>query len=39
MSDTRDLGEQSSATAERVLRRKLGTLEQFVKDHRAAFQP
>ena len=31
-------GDQSSATIERVLHRKPGTLEQFVKDHRAAFE-
>lgn len=31
-------GDQSSATIERILHRKPGTLEQFVKDHRAAFE-
>jgi hypothetical protein len=31
-------GDQSSATIERILHRKPGTLEQFVKDYRAAFQ-
>ena len=30
-------GDQSSAEIERILHRKPGTLEQFVKDHRAAF--
>jgi uncharacterized protein YbjT (DUF2867 family) len=38
-ADTSDAGEQSSADVERVLRRKPGTLEQFMKDYRAAFQP
>ncbi len=31
-------GDQSSATTEGILRRKPGTLEQFVKDYKAAFQ-
>ncbi len=31
-------GDQSSATIEHILHRKPGTLEQFVKDHRAAFE-
>ena len=31
-------GEQSSATIERILHRKPGTLEQFVMDYRSAFQ-
>jgi len=31
-------GDQSSAEIERVLHRKPGTFEQFIKDHRAAFQ-
>jgi uncharacterized protein YbjT (DUF2867 family) len=38
-ADPKDRGDQSSADVEQVLRRKPGTLEQFVKDHRAAFQP
>jgi uncharacterized protein YbjT (DUF2867 family) len=37
--DNRDRGDQSSADTDRVLRRKLTTLEEFVKEHRAAFQP
>jgi len=32
-------GDQSSAQIERLLHRKPGTLEQFIKDYRAAFQP
>lgn len=32
-------GDQSSVEVERILYRKPGTLEQFVKDYRAAFQP
>ena len=31
-------GDQSSATIERIVHRKPGTLEQFVKDYRASFQ-
>jgi uncharacterized protein YbjT (DUF2867 family) len=31
-------GDQSSAEIERVLHRKPGTFEQFIKDHRSAFQ-
>ncbi len=31
-------GDQSSADVERILRRKPGTLEQFARDYRAAFQ-
>jgi hypothetical protein len=31
-------GDQSSATIERILRRKPGTLEQFVKDYHPAFE-
>jgi uncharacterized protein YbjT (DUF2867 family) len=38
-SDNTDRSEQSSADIERVLHRKPGTLEQFIKDHRATFQP
>jgi uncharacterized protein YbjT (DUF2867 family) len=32
-------GDQSSVEVERILQRKPGTLEQFVQDYRAAFQP
>ena len=32
-------GDQSSTEVERILHRKPGTLEQFVKDYRTAFQP
>jgi uncharacterized protein YbjT (DUF2867 family) len=38
-ADPKDRGEQSSADVERVLHRKPGTFEQFIKDHRVAFQP
>jgi hypothetical protein len=31
-------GDQSSAEVERILHRKPGTLKQFIKDHRSAFQ-
>jgi hypothetical protein len=31
-------GDQSSAEVERILHRKPGTLKQFIKDYRAAFQ-
>lgn len=32
-------GDQSSSEVERILHRKPGTLEQFIKDYRTAFQP
>ena len=31
-------GDQSSVEVERILHRKPGALEQFIKDYRAAFQ-
>jgi uncharacterized protein YbjT (DUF2867 family) len=37
-ADPKVPGDQSSAEIERILHRKPGTLEQFVKDYRAAFQ-
>lgn len=37
-SDPEIPGDQSSAEVERILRRKPGTLEQFITDYRAAFQ-
>ena len=38
LADPEIPGDQSSAEIERVLHRKPGTLEQFMKDYRAAFQ-
>jgi hypothetical protein len=39
LADPEIPGDQSSAEVERILRRKPGTLEQFMKDYRAAFHP
>ena len=38
-SDPQIPGDQSSAEVERILHRKPGTLERFITDYRAAFQP
>jgi hypothetical protein len=38
LEDRRSPGDQSSAEIEHISHRKPGTLEQFVNDHRAAFQ-
>ena len=37
-ADPKIPGDQSSSEVERILRRKPGTLEQFVKDYRTAFE-
>jgi uncharacterized protein YbjT (DUF2867 family) len=39
VADSEIPGDQSSAQIERLLHRKPGTLAQFIKDYRAAFQP
>jgi uncharacterized protein YbjT (DUF2867 family) len=39
LADPEIPGDQSSAQVERILHRKPGTREQFVKDYRTAFQP
>jgi hypothetical protein len=39
LADPEISGDQSSAQIERILHRKPSTLEQFVKDYRAVFQP
>jgi hypothetical protein len=38
LADPEIPGDQSSAEIERILHRKPGTLNQFIKDYRAAFQ-